>query len=74
MEKDVTLKIRLSAEMKNALTEHAKKHFELSVAKVIRFLIANELSDEGIKLHQKWSNEKQNTILVEYKKGVKNGG
>lgn len=88
MEKDETLKIRLSTEMKNALTEHAKNHFGLSVAQVVRFLIANELADEGIKLKQKWSTEKpeaikvvftsqgrkaDNTSALGFVKGVKNG-
>lgn len=58
MDKDVTLKIRLSAEMKNALTEHAKNSFDMPVSQVIRFLIANELADEGIKLTGKWSTAK----------------
>ena len=54
MEKDVVISLRISAEMKAALTKHAKEYFELPVGQVIRWLIANELSDEGVKLKKPW--------------------
>jgi hypothetical protein len=54
MEQDVTMNIRMSAEMKKALLVHAKKFYGLPASQVIRFLIANELGDEGIKLSGAW--------------------
>lgn len=54
MEKDEVIHVRLSAEMKKAFTEHAKQFYQLPASQVIRFLIANELSEEGIRLQHPW--------------------
>lgn len=58
MEQDVILNIRVSAEMKKALKEHAKNFYGLSASQVVRFLIDNELSDEGVKLNGPWITRK----------------
>lgn len=60
MEQDVILNIRVSAEMKKALTEHAKNFYGLPASQVVRFLIANELADEGVKLNGAWITQKPN--------------
>lgn len=89
MEQDVIMNIRMSAEMKKALLEHSKKFYGLPASQVVRFLIANELSDEGIKLSGAWITKKpkasintHNTQGVDNVRvwaagsgiGVKNGG
>jgi hypothetical protein len=60
MEQDVVLNIRVSAEMKKALTEHARNFYGLPASQVVRFLIANELSEEGVKLNGAWITQKPN--------------
>lgn len=72
MEKDVILKIRLSAEMKEAITKHSREFYRLPVAQVIRALIANELAEEGITLKQQWSATKPKSVKVVFTtQGVK---
>lgn len=58
MEQDVIMNIRMSAEMKQAITAHARNFYGLSASQVIRFLIANELSDEDVKLNGAWITKK----------------
>lgn len=69
MEQDVILNIRVSADMKKALTEHAKNFYGLSASQVVRFLIANELSEEGVPLNGAWITQKPNVAKTTTKNG-----
>lgn len=62
--------------MKKALTEHARNFYGLPASQVVRFLIANELSEEGVKLNGAWITQvpnvgkdttKGNKIITEFK-------
>lgn len=69
MEQDVILNIRVSAAMKKALTEHARNFYGLSASQVVRFLIANELSEEGVPLNGAWITQKTNEGKTKTKGG-----